>query len=256
MAEESGFTFEQLQKILEEIANYHVELDPDPTQPHLGIKYLQQKIAQCRNFLNRVQYYLQIVGRFERDLKVRLQIKETDIEFKINMKLADDPVVKQQPTLDERKAVAIATLKDEYEDLTECKRRLLDAQETLKLLKMKYGDLRATSGDIKAQRQLVKDDMQAWTEGGQGYTRPQARADGSIPDGMPPPVTTRIDPRDVLDPNKKPDDLPKPRDEIHAQQIASFFGSGAPEKPDQDPPKQEESAPIAEPSITYDDLLK
>lgn len=259
MPRESGYTFEQLQEILEEIATYQVELEEDPTQIHLGTRYLQQKIAECRRYLNRVQFYLQRIGKYERELKLELQIQETDIDFKINGMLADDPVVKQQPTLDERKAVAIATLKAEYEVLTGLKRKLLDAQETTKLLKMKYGDLRATNADIKAQRQLVKDDMAAWTGGDEGYTAPRAKQDGTMDGGMAPPITRRIDPNDILDPDKRPEDLPEPKDEIHAQQIASFFNTNPPKKPEKKAEQQEESedsTPVTGPMFTYDDLLK
>jgi hypothetical protein len=253
MTKGSEFSFEQLQSILEEVAEYHVDLEDDPTQPHLGTRYLQRCIAECRRYLNRVQYYLQTVGKYERDLKIQLQIKEASIDLQINEKLADDPVVKQQPTLDERKAVAISTLKTEYQDLTEHKRRLLDAQETLKLLKMKYGDLRATSGDIKSQRQLVKDDMQAWGSGETGYTAPQGREDGTIPDGMPPPVAGKVDPQDILNPDNRPEDLPEPKDAVHAQQIAEFFGSDPPKLKPED---SEDPAPAKTADITYDDLLK
>lgn len=250
MSEESAFTSEQLGQILEEVAGYEVKLSEDPTQPHLGHKYLQQKIAQCRGFLNRVQFYIQKVGKHEKDLRLRVNLKELDIEFKINQKLADDPLVRQQPSIGDRKALAIAQLKTEHEELAQLKIDLMDAQETLKLLKMKYGDLRGANTDIKAQRQLVKDDMQAWSEGDEGYTKPQAAEDGTVPDGMAPPVTDKIDPKDVLDPNKPPEDLPSPRDAVHAKQISEFLNSGSVKSASDEVPEP----PIS--YVSYNDLLK
>lgn len=235
------YTEAQLRQILEEVAKYQVELAEDPTLPELGTRYLQKCIAQCRSFLNRVQYYLQRVGRYEKELRLKVKLAEMDIELKINEKLADDPVVRQQPSINDRRALAIAQLKQEHEELAKLKIDLMDHQETLKLLKMKYGDLRSANADIKSQRQLVKDDIAGWAEGGEGYTRPQAKQDGTMDDGMPPPVTSKIDPKDILDPEKRPDDLPEPRDAIHAQQIAEFLDT-EPEKP------------ISR--VSYDDLLK
>lgn len=249
----TGFTGDQLSAVLEEIAEYQIELEEDPTQPHLGNKYLQQKIAQCRGMINRVQYYLQKIGKYEKELRLKVKLGEMDIEFKINEKLADDPIVRQQSSINDRRALAISQLKQEHEDLAKLKIDLMDVQETLKLLKMKYGDLRSSNTDIKAQRQLVKDDVQAWGSGENGYTPPQARQDGTIPDGMPPPVTGKIDPQDVLNPDKRPEDLPEPRDAVHAQQIAEFFSSSPPKPKLKD---TEDSTPAKTADITYDDLLK
>jgi hypothetical protein len=91
---------------------------------------------------------------------------------------------------------------------------------------MKHQDLVRTNADVKSQRQLVKDDMESRLAGKQGYDRPQVRQDGSIVGILPPPVNVgKIDPRDLLDPEKRPDYMPEPVDEIHAQQIAEFFES-------------------------------
>src|SRR5271157_5300473 len=97
-----NYNKESLDQILIEIAEYQVELKEDPTLPELGTKYLQRILAQCRNYLNRTQYYYQMVKRIERELKVNLKMTELDLEFKIKEKLADDVLVRKEPSIEDR----------------------------------------------------------------------------------------------------------------------------------------------------------
>ena len=133
-----SFTTEQLSEILEEIANFEVELEEDPTLPTLGIKYLNSKVASCRKYLNRVSYYIQVIGRQLKDLRLQVNQYELDLEFKISMKLADDEIVRKQPSVEDRKALAIAMLRDEHEQLSTARMALMDTQETFKIIKMKH----------------------------------------------------------------------------------------------------------------------
>lgn len=218
------YSSEQLGAILEEIAQFSVELAEDPTSPDLGVRYLNSRVAECRKYLNRVIFYVQTIGKQVKDLTVETRQMELDLELKLAQKLADDELVRKQPSIEDRKALALMLLKSEHDNLAILRVDLLDAFETLKIVKMKHQDLIRTSADIKSQRQLVKDDMDSRLAGGAGYDKPQARQDRSIPDGMPPPVAPgEIDPKDLLDPEKRPDDMPEPVDEMHARQIADFY---------------------------------
>jgi hypothetical protein len=217
------FDKEKLDLILDEIVKYQVDLVEDPTLPEYGTRYLQRIVAQCRNFLNRTQFYIQSVGKHEKELRINMSHKEMDINLKFNSLLAEDPDVRKQPSITDRQALANTMLSDDNNELSRLKLDLLDTQETLKLIKMKYGDLQKTNNDIKMQRQLIKDDKDGWMDGS-GYTPPTIS--GKVPDGMSPPVLCKsINPTDVLDPNKRPEDLPEPRDKTHAEQISAFFNS-------------------------------
>lgn len=217
---------EQLSAILEEIAAFEVELEDDPTAPHLGTRYLSGRIAVCRKYLNRVVFYVQTIGKQVKELTVETRQTELDLELKLAQKLADDPEVRKQPSIEDRKALALMLLKEEHDRLAKLRIDLLDVTETLKIVRMKHQDLIRTNSDIRSQRQLVKDDIDVQLAGGKGYSKPGARQDGSIPEGMPPPVSPGIiDPKDLLDPARRPDDLPEPVDTMHAQMIADFFGN-------------------------------
>ena len=220
-----AYTRDQLSSILEEISGFEVALVDDPTLPQYGLRYLTERISTCRKYLNRVIFYMQTVGKQVKDLTIETRQMELDLELKTAQKLADDPVVKKQPSIEDRKALALMMLREEHDNLSVLKVDLLDALETFKIIKMKHQDLVRTNADIKSQRQLVKDDIDTQMAGGKGYSKPQARQDRSIPDGMSPPVVQgRIDPKDLLDPDKRPEDMPVPVDEMHAQQISEFFG--------------------------------
>lgn len=231
----------KLDQILDEIAGFEVKLEDDPTKPQFGAKYLQESIAKCRSYLNRVQYYLQIVKKRERDLRIEVKQTELDFEFKMQDKLANDAIVRQQPSEGVKKAVATAFLKDEHERIAQLKVELMDVQETAKIIKMKYDDLQKTNQDIKFQRQLVKDDRLAQASGEGGYTSSNVDEKGRYQHGLTPPVTqSKIDPTDLLDPDKRPDDLPAPVSKVHAEAIADFLNK-------QEAPKEK--------TLKYDDLL-
>jgi hypothetical protein len=230
MTERISIPKDKLDQMLEEVAGYLVELETDPTLPHLGTKYLQHVLSKCRNYTNRVLFYLQAVMREEKEIKREIKQSELDLEFKMKEKLADDALVRAQPSIEDRRAVASSFLKAEYEALAIMQVDIIDVQDTVKILRMKYNDLQRTSNDIKLQRTIVKDDTETQMGGGAGYTPPQTRQDGSVQGGLVAPVrTTPIDPKDILDPAKRPDDMPEPKDAQDAARIAAFL-SRHPEK--------------------------
>jgi hypothetical protein len=245
---ESQINKELLEKILDEIAGYDIELAEDPTLPSLGNAYLQKVLAQCRNYLNRVTYYLQQTKRHEKELRGKVKMLEMDLDFKVQEKLADDVVVRRQSSLEDRKAVAYVMLKVEYDGLVAARAELLDTEETSKLIRARLEHLNRTNGDIKLQRQMVRDDRSDQINGGEGYNAPSANRDRSIPGGLPPPVSPPIDPKDILNPNSRPEDLPEPVDATHAQQIADFYEreSSKTTKPEETPVKS---------VVSYEDLL-
>lgn len=238
---------EKLDQILSEISEFEVNLVDDPTLPEHGVKYLLEAISKCRSYLNRVQHYLQIVSGQEKILKRLISVAKTDIELKVNGLLADDPIVRKQPSIDDRRAVAISMLSSEYQNVGELEARLLDLSETIKIIKMKYNDLRATNSDIKTQRQLVRDDRDLGPDGGT-----ERNQDRSIPNGLPPRADRpKISPDDILDDSKRPDDIPAPKDKAHARQMSDFFNS----MPRKEINESKEDKIVINADITYEDLL-
>lgn len=252
----------QLEDMLDEIAGYSVDLAEDPTLPSLGSKYLTAKIAQCRQKTNRVHFYLQNARRYEKSLKIQAKTWELDLEMKMAMMLADDTITRDQPSIDDRKAYAASQLRAEHEQLAYLRVALVDLSDTIRIIKSKYDELKATNRDIVVQRQIVKDDKELFGNTGEGFTKPQTRKDGSVPDGMAPPIRPgRMDPKDLLDPSKRPEDLPEPKDAVHAAQIADFYGAplDAPlppaAAPEPGPPPPPPPPPAQSVGLSYDDLI-
>ncbi len=226
------FSKEKLNQMLEEVSTYEVTLEEDPTLPHLGTRYLQKSIATCRKFSNRVQHYLQLTMRYERSLLTEIKQFELDMEFKLKELLADDPIVRQQKALEDRKALAEMQLKTESDNLRTLRIRLIDIQETVKILKFKYGDLQRTNNDIKIQRSLVRDDVLARGAGGDGFDKPQTNQDRTTGDGLQAPVKAEVlGPTDILDPTKRPEGFPEPLSPAHARQISEFLQRNPDRKP-------------------------
>ena len=217
----------KIKLILEEISRYDIELVPDPTLPQYGNKYIQECLAKCRAYLNRVQYYYQMSKTFEKNIKSQLRLAELDYDLKISQKLADDEFVRRQPSIEDRKALAASMLRDEITGMAELKVQLLDVEESVKIIKMKYEHLKGTAQDIKLQRNLVKDDnLNKWNTG-TGYEPPDY-SNITSPFGVAAPITPNvIDPSDILDPTKRPEDFPEPVDATHANQIAEFYSRHA-----------------------------
>jgi len=213
----------KLKLILEEISRYEVDLVSDPTLPQYGNKYIQECLAKCRAYLNRVQFYFQMTKTFEKNIKTELKLAELDYDLKLSQKLADDEFVRRQPSIEDRKALASSMLKEEITHIAELKVSLLDVEETVKIIKMKYDHLKGTSQDVKLQRNLVKDDnVNKWSTGS-GYEPPDYTSVTSPFWVASPVAISRIDPKDILDPTKRPEDFPDPVDETHASQIAEFY---------------------------------
>ncbi len=251
-----SLTPEKMMDMLEEIGGYEVALEADPTQPHLGTKYLQKVLSECRNYMNRVQYYLSQVKMHERQLRTQLKIAESDFDLKIAEKLADDVLVRKQPSIEDRKALAMTMLRDEHTLIANLRMQLTDSEETGKLIKAKYDHLKGTVSDIKMQRSLVRDDAMIRMEGGSGFDRPVINQDRSVPNGMRAPVTRDdLNPTDLLDGAKRPDYMPEPVDAAHAQMIADFFSTRNPVS-HISAFEQESASPDLSKTDAYGDLFK
>jgi hypothetical protein len=257
---DARLTPEQMEAILEEVATFQVDLEPDPTLPSLGTKYLQDVLARCRNYLNRISSYMQQLRKYERQVTMELRIAETDVEKKSADMLADNVIVRKGPSIEDRKAIIRTLLSGEFELITRLKLELSDATETYKIVKQVYDHLQRTSGDVKLQRSIVRDDKLSLLGGDPSVDVDGRRPDKSLPGGMPPMATSPVPSvDDIMDPSRRPDDLPEPVDGAHARMIQEWLSSN---------PKKEEGAPApSDPSdsdaerkrvasISYSDLLK
>jgi len=244
-----AYTKEQLDRILEEVSAFQIELEPDPTLPHLGGTYLRQLVSKCRNYSNRVQHYMRQVAIQTRELNRELKVKQLDLEMKTQDLLANDASVRRQSSIKDREAMAAGLLKEEHLERDALQVAISDLMEVQKILRSSHRELAGTNQDIKSMRQMVKDDRE-----GDGYNQPSRNQDRTVPDGLPGVVRpNKIDPQDLLDSATRPDYIPAPVDRVHAQQMSDFLNSAPSDASSTPAVKAEEDAPIK--SVNYDDLL-
>lgn len=215
---------EKLEEILNQVSAFSVDLVEDPTLPEFGIRYITKVSAVCRNYQNRVQTYMQEVKRAEISLKREIKILETDVELKTNELLSKDEVVRKQSSIEDRKALAFSLISADHQNLSEARLELQDVEESYKILKMRYDQLKLTSNDIKIQRLAVKDEMDFVKDGG-GGTSKSARSGGVIERGMPPIVN--INDRNIVDEvyrGESPvEPIPRRRDFSEAERDIQMF---------------------------------
>jgi hypothetical protein len=250
------YTDEELDRIIEEISGYEVELEPDPTLPTLGINYINSKIQECRNYTNRVQSYLLRVNNQRKNLDLSLKTLELDIEFKTAELLAENEVVRMQASISDRNAVAKMKLRDEYEQCNSMKILRENLEQTAKIIKMKYDDLNRTNSDIKTQNQLVKRHEMINPEG-EGNER---NKDKTTAGNLAPPVKT-VEAPDILEGStelKRTPDVQTPAPSVNESESIKNFLSGSSAPINDEPVISDNEVPDDSESMSsiYADLLK
>ncbi len=194
-----------IQRILNEVSAYQIELVADPTLPEYGNKYVMEKMSQCRFMMNRVHYYMQSVKVYLRDLKSKERISSLDFDFKMRDKMANDPTVRSGSSSADRHAIATFQLKYEYEELSKLKTKINDISESFDILKDRYENLKSTMQDIRTQKSVVKDEKDIGGIGGRPVPTQGVYYDPGVP-----PVVSSIDMNAILDDKEKsggnPDD--------------------------------------------------
>jgi hypothetical protein len=153
----------QVEQIFAEIATFRIELEPDPTV--LGPQYINQVLAQCRNYLNRASATLLTLNKLRRELKRELSGEQTALEIEKDQLLATNEVVKRQPSVRDREAVANTMLRPRLNKIATLNGDLLDLETVEQAVKLVHSELVRTSADIKTQRSTLHTDRTT----GSGY---------------------------------------------------------------------------------------
>lgn len=249
----------KLEDMLEEVINFEVELAIDPTSVNGSTsKYLQGRLSTCRSYINRTLHYLQLCKRYEKNVKKVLKLCELDLEFKQADLLSEDPHVKSGPSIKDRMALVHTKLKNEIEAKNSIAAEIQNLEDIIKLLKTKYDDLKQSNADIKLQRQIIKDEIDAYMGGEEsGYNKPQTDGRGFVENNMKPPVKiVDINPSDLLGDNNKAETIPQ-KEEPGYKSISDFFDRKNEEEVTPSNHKLSEESPIntEEIKISYSTLL-
>ena len=148
---------ERVKTIYAEIEKYEVQLAPDPRS--LGPLYLQNTIAECRNFLNAVGRIQLEVHREKQDVSRALRAAEVHHEVGFSEVLANDERVRRLPSIEDRKATANVILRESLNAITALKAELQDLEYVEKAVRYRHKELTSTMSEVKLQRSLIRDEI-------------------------------------------------------------------------------------------------
>jgi len=147
----------RIEEIYAKISKYQINLQSDPAS--LGPVYLFDIIATCRNYLNEVGQILLEVHREKHKGSRLLNAKKTLHSAESDNILATDDVVKKLPSIDDRKAAINVKLRDLVREIADLETEQHNLEQVDKAVRLVHRELKDTMGEIKLQRNLIRDEI-------------------------------------------------------------------------------------------------
>ena len=170
-------------RVYHELGAMSVELDDDPLE--FGPRRLSEKLAKVRGMLDRCErVFIQVsydLHRFRRQHR----IENTTLELEIRRMMAVDPETRAGRAVKDRVAIAKTKLLTEVSSLDNLESGILEFEGTLVVIKAKRADLKDTSGRLRDQIRLCRDEIEHMSARW-GTRRPGAPAltPGLAPNGV------------------------------------------------------------------------
>jgi hypothetical protein len=149
-------TPERMLEITAECDKYEIMLAHDPAA--LGITYLQDMIANCRNFTNHTARLLNEVHRAKMYVHLELKRKETAFKIAADGLLATNPIVRNLPNIKDRESQINIMLRDEHREIMNLTNDDLELNHIEDYVARRHRELKDTMKEIQTQRNLVKDE--------------------------------------------------------------------------------------------------
>lgn len=146
-------TEERVDEIFTEMDGYVLELDPDPTA--LGPQYFRDKIAVCRNYLNRVGLVLSKLNHERLFVSGELRRQEAAYAMDFDNLLTNEPSVKNLDSIEDRKAAAGFRLRTQRSSINELKQQAHVLDAVYKVASFRNRELHATMTAIKDQGKIM-----------------------------------------------------------------------------------------------------
>jgi hypothetical protein len=164
----------RIDEIYTEMDTYILELERDPSA--LGPQYFQEKIATCRNYLNRVSLVVSELNREKLGLTSDLRSLEATYALEYDRLLSQDEHVKRLASIDDRKSTVGHMLRKEKVEINDLSAQIHALDAISKLVNHRNRELHATMNAIKDQRRLVQIEVQTGAfygdERKQGFSTP------------------------------------------------------------------------------------
>lgn len=157
----------RINEILKVVEEKSVNLDEDPISK--GPKWLNAKVAKCRNLTTKIQAYEREVERSIMVFERKLNKLEAEYEMKLNDKLANDNSVKQLTSSKDRQAKAEDLLRDLKQEILEVETDMTDFKHVRSVIKSKVRELREVTSNIRLQRDLIKQELKLGADQGDNF---------------------------------------------------------------------------------------
>lgn len=163
----------RIEQIYDQISSFTLDLEDDPTT--LGQRYIQQKVAQCRRFLNSTSNIMLEIQREIRDASSKLRAAKAAFELASDNLRATDQRVIRLPHVDDRTATINVLLATERDTMLILEREIEDLKIVEKAVKHRYDELKGTNTDIRTQRATLRDELDTGAFYGDETDKPQKR---------------------------------------------------------------------------------
>ncbi len=144
----------RIEEIWEEMNGYVLELSLKPST--LGPRYLQDLIATCRNYLNKVSLRLSELNQVRYKIDRELKKAEALYEMEFDRLMASDERVKRLANVDDRKSTAKYILREQLETVHGLKDQIRAIDAVYRTVIHRRDGLEGTMGTIKEQRRHME----------------------------------------------------------------------------------------------------
>ena len=147
----------RIQEIYDALVQYELQLDPNPAA--LGPRYLFEQTSKCRGHLNAVSHILLEIHREKHAKTENLGRLQAVYDIAREDLLASDPIIKQAPSIEDRRAMVAVSLREQGSAITALKEELQGLDFLYKAVAHRHKELRDTMSEIKLHRSLIRDDI-------------------------------------------------------------------------------------------------
>lgn len=153
-----GLPDEVIDHIFDRCEDVHIELDPEPIQR--GPHYLNEMVAECRNYTTEFQKYKQLTIREKSKIERHLNRKKSEKELRFNDLMSNDERVTSKSSRADREAMANRILQDLNSQINDLESNLTDLKHVESVLESKLRELRDVNRDIRLQKKLIEDEIE------------------------------------------------------------------------------------------------
>ncbi len=193
---------ERVTQIYETIEKFQITLSSDPIT--LGPKYLQDGIANCRNFLNSVSNLLMEVHIEKQLLRRELNLLLATYNIDAAELLSSDDRVRRLPNIKDREATVKVILRDQLRIISSKTDEMADLDLVEKAIRHRHEELKNTMADIKMQRSLIQTEIDTGAMYGDERTGGSRMPGLTVPDMIDDDEVNRL-----LGISDKPEETPK-----------------------------------------------